>query len=212
MTHQGAEDESIQTSTEYVDPFDDVFGSAPSSPALIAQDGDAVQSPHAPSRPANDPSDVPRLRSIHVTNGYREGIAASKEQHIQEGFDEGYSLGAEVAWKAGYLLGALEAIYHALAKEMLATSAAMAGNRIVELAKSTEEVKRMLEDAEEELKVEKLFGKDYFGEDGIWIYDVPGQEDEHEITFANVAEAHPVIRVWRERLRELCKGVNLDLG
>ena len=206
MTTPGAEDEPTETSPEYeyVDPLADVFGSPPPSPNLTAQH-DGANAAAARARPADDPSDVPRLRSIHVTNGYREGIAASKEQHIQEGFDEGYSLGAEVALKAGFLLGVLEGVYCALVKASSGTSAATADEGVLE------EVGKMLEDAEEELKVEKLFSKDYFGEDGIWLYDVPGREDEGEVTFAKVAEVHPVVKRWSERLRGVCESVNLDL-
>src|ERR1700761_2373964 len=99
MNNPGTEDEPTRPSTEYIDPLDDVFGSAPASPTLAAQRNDDNTTVQSPSTRAAHPSDVPRLRSTHVTNGYREGIAASKEQHIQAGFDEGYSLGAEVALK-----------------------------------------------------------------------------------------------------------------
>ena len=216
MTTPGPENEPTHPSpeSEYVDPLADVFGSPPPSPNLTAQH-DGANAAAARARPADDPSDVPRLRSIHVTNGYREGIAASKEQHIQEGFDEGYSLGAEVALKAGFLLGVLEGVYHALVAQSSGTSAssaATADGGISELAKIKEEVEKMLEEAEEELKVEKLFSKDYFGEDGIWLYDVPGREDEGEVTFARVAEGHPVVKSWSERLRGVCESVSLDLG
>ena len=215
MTTPGAQ---AEPTSQYVDPLDDVFGSAPASPALAAQThnaNDGTESLNAPSsRPgiADYHSDVPRLRSIHVTNGYREGIAASKEQHIQAGFDEGYSLGAEVALKAGYLLGAIEGVRRALAKEVAVDSLTTGEGGDTELVEMKEEVRKMLEAAEEELKVETLFGEEHFGEDGSWIYDVPGQEDEGEVTFAKVAEAHPVVKKWRVRLQELCKRLDLDLG
>jgi hypothetical protein len=217
MNTPGAEDEPTQSSTTYVDPFDDVFGSAPPSPALNPQQENA-DFPHAstaPSRQADHPSDVSRLRSIHVTNGYREGIAASKEKHIQEGFDEGYSLGAEIALKAGRLLGALEGLCHALANQKRSGSlddTEEAGDYSRKLLEAREEAAKLLREADEELKMDKLFSRQYFGEDGVWIYHVPGQENESEVTFARIAEAHPVITLWSKRLDELCGrlGVVLD--
>ena len=212
MSTPGAEEESIRNSTTYIDPFDDVFGSAPSSPIRAVQnldDEQAVDLSPAPStiaRIATDPSDVPRLRSTHVTNGYREGIAASKEKHIQEGFDEGYSLGAEIALKAGYILGALQGLYHGIGEQPRYASP-HPNQPLVETSEEAvsikEEVARMLQEAESALKVEHLFSRAYLGEDGVWIYDIPGQENESSVTFAKVAEAHPVIRSWAKRLIEL---------
>ena len=172
-----------------VDPLDDVFGSEPSSPQLDGQQNSSFGR-------AQDavPSDIPRLRSLHVTNGYREGIAVSKEKHMQEGFDEGYTLGAELGLKAGWCLGALEGIWRALP----ATSAVGA----VEPSRESEDVSRegmrkLLLEAEEELKVESLFGREYFGEDGIWLYEIPGQQkDIEEVTFEKIADAHPLVCKW----------------
>jgi hypothetical protein len=150
-----------------------------------------------------------------VTNGYREGIATSKEKHIQEGFDEGYSLGAEIALKAGRLVGALEGLCHALASQKPSkplNAMGTAGNDAQELSEARPEVMALLKEADEELKMDKLFSKQFFGEDGVWIYHIPGQEDESEVTFAKVAEAHPVITLWSKRLDGLCGrlGVALD--
>jgi hypothetical protein len=174
--------------------LDDIFGS----------DGEEEQGPPLPA----DHSDIPRLRSTHVTNGYREGIAASKEKHMQEGFDEGYNLGAEVGLKAGWRLGALEGIWRALPSNTpSAKSEATEGNCI-----TREEVRNMLDRAEEELKLESLFGKEHFGEDGIWLYEVPGQNTtDEEVTFEQIADAHPVLQVWRKQVLHLAKDVGLEL-
>ncbi|KAI7166152.1 hypothetical protein KC352_g25920, partial [Hortaea werneckii] len=134
------------------------------------------------------------LRSLHVTGGYREGIAVSKEKHMQEGFDEGYTLGAELGLKAGWCLGALEGVGHALAASTVSQPTAEKTsdsdqNDLVSLDSTRE----LLESAEEELKVENLFGRTYFGEDGIWLYRVPGQErEDEETTFEKIAAAHPL--------------------
>ncbi|KAK4608984.1 hypothetical protein CLAFUW4_14583 [Fulvia fulva] len=190
MSAPGNDDEqphSIGYEPQHTDPLDDVFGSAPSSPNLAGREGT-----HATN---TDHSDIPRLRSIHVTNGYREGIAVSKEQHIQAGFDEGFSLGGEIGMKVGYILGVLEGIAKAIARA------------------EDERVKKLWEDAQEELKMEKILGEEYFGRDGIWKYDVPGQDVEGQgsVTFGNVARHHPVVRQWRGIVDVLARECGLAL-
>jgi hypothetical protein len=197
MNASGTEDEAIEASIEYVDPLDDVFGSAPTSPTLTGRDGndsgrDDLSGATFAGRSLDHPSDISRLRRLHVTNGYREGIAASKETHIQAGFDEGYSLGAEVALKAGYLLGAFEGLCSALPRDV--TNGIEATTRQM--------VQGLSQEAEKELSVEHLFGSQYFGEDGVWKFEVQGEEAE--VTFTQVAEAHPIIKKCTESLRDLC--------
>ena len=140
-----------------------------------------------------------------MTNGYREGIAASKEKHIQEGFDEGYSLGAEIALKAGWIIGALEGLRYALASQK-------PSDENGEAVDAREVTAELLKQAEEELKMAKLFSREYFGEDGVWIYDVPDQEHESAVTFARVAKAHPIITMLSKRLDELCGRLGVVLG
>jgi len=193
-TEHGHEHESEEGTR--VDSLDDVFGSAPASPALSGQ---GAREGDRSGRALNDDySDIPRLRSLHVTNGYREGIAVSKERHMQEGFDEGYTLGAELGLKAGWCLGALEGIWHAL-PESREHSQDRADEDVEHL--SRKDVRCMLDEAQEELKMQSLLGREYFGEDGIWLYNVPGQEnDGEETTFEKVAEAHPVLHKWTEKV------------
>ncbi|USW50584.1 Putative essential protein Yae1 [Septoria linicola] len=167
----GTTTESIDTASDPPqevhsnDLNDDIFGSAPNSPVLSA-------TAHQPEeRVRRDHSDVPRLRSIHVTNGYREGIAVSKESHIQAGFDEGFSLGGEIGQKAGWILGVLEGITRGTKK----------GGR--------EEVEKVFAGAQAELKIEALLGEEWFGMDGIWKYEVPGRREILRL------------RLWRRRIR-----------
>ncbi|EME38852.1 hypothetical protein DOTSEDRAFT_160547 [Dothistroma septosporum NZE10] len=174
--------------SEHIDPLDDVFGSAPSSPSLAAR-----ENRHAPN---TEHSDIPRLRSIHVTSGYREGIAASKEQHIQAGFDEGFGLGGEIGIKVGVCLGVLEGIAKAIAK-----------------CEDGDEVKIRWETAKEEMKMERVLGEEYFGPDGIWKYEVSGQDGQggEIVTFADIARHHPVLKKWREVVDGLAKDYGLVL-
>lgn len=58
--------------------------------------------------------DLARLKRIHTTEGYRQGISVSKALFIQAGFDEGYALGAVLGSTAGRLLGVLSGLLDAL--------------------------------------------------------------------------------------------------
>ncbi|CAK3762541.1 Hypothetical predicted protein [Lecanosticta acicola] len=182
-----------------VDPLDDVFGSAPSSPTLAAHDAEAPRD--RDGRPGVQYQDVSRLRTTHTTNGYREGVAASKEKYIQEGFDEGYSLGGEIGMKAGWCLGVLEGMLVAARRMRTGNSSA-----------TTEKVQKLLDDAQRELKLETLFGREYF-EDGVWLYHVPEPADDAEpqITFGDVAARHPVLKKWNVAVLSLSKEYGLAL-
>ena len=59
-------------------------------------------------------SDIPRIRQIHSTAGYRDGITEGKAETIQQGFDEGVSLGGEFGLKVGELEGLVVGVVDAL--------------------------------------------------------------------------------------------------
>ncbi|GAB7351908.1 hypothetical protein MBLNU459_g2450t1 [Dothideomycetes sp. NU459] len=189
------------------DALDDVFGSGPSSPTAAA----AAQSDYSHDLPAAqvsnsssanaERSDVPRLRSTHVTSGYRDGIATSKASFVQAGFDEGFSLGAVLGSKAGWLVGVLEGVVRAVAAAASPASGPAA----------TAEMQELFLRARDELGLKSLFGKDYFGEDGIWTYEVRGGRSEDDVTFREVADAHPVVARWEARIRQLESRFGLDL-
>ena len=210
MTAPGSEEETATTNHLPVDPLDDVFGSAPASPVLSAE-GDNGEESRTVRPQILDPSDIPQLRSTHITNGYREGIATSKEKHLQEGFDEGFSLGAELGMRAGWCLGALEGILHAVSAHFGRISDGDAGKGDEDGRVTTEQVGSMLREAEEELKVQNLCGEQYLDSDGIWRYGVPGQDSDEEASFARVAEAHPVIQKWSDTIHSLSQALELAL-
>ncbi|KAI9768549.1 MAG: Essential protein Yae1, N terminal, partial [Candelina submexicana] len=160
----------------------DIFSSSPPSTAQT-------------TLPINEPSDIPRIRSIHSTNGYRDGISSSKTRFIQEGFDEGYTLSAVLGLRIGYILGVLEGICSAL---------------FTKPAKQSR-VRKILGDAKQELRMENVFSRDLFGEDGIWIFHVEGREDDGDVTFKDVADAHPVIGKWRKIIEREVEKWGLDL-
>ncbi|KAL9088329.1 MAG: hypothetical protein Q9165_006254 [Trypethelium subeluteriae] len=201
--------------------FADIFDSSP-----------LAASPH--SAPAAEPSEIPRLRSTHTTAGYRDGISSSKVRYVQDGFDEGYSLGATIGLKAGFALGVVESLVKALGRRRLNVRKGLSSNTTMtpgsdqsvdgEKERSRlnqrEDLERkrgqMLAEAEElraeaatELAVQRLFGRQYFGEDGVWTYDVPGEEEE--VTFEEIANAHPLIQKWTKGIRDLVAAWGVDL-
>ena len=91
--------------------LDDVFGSppvSPSDPDYHHQETSGIKGIEV------HPSDIPRLESVHVTAGYRDGIAVAREKTVQGGFDEGWILGAALGLRAGYVLGVMEGILSAI--------------------------------------------------------------------------------------------------
>jgi Essential protein Yae1, N terminal len=151
--------------------LDDVWDSEPSPLTTHRVD--------VPNALEAHPSDIPRLQAKHSTAGYREGITIGKGQSIQVGFDEGYSLGAALGSKVGEIIGILESIAAAL-RSVDHDVAADAESRLAE--------------ARRDLAREKIFGPDYWEEDGTWKYEVKG-DSQHTI-FTDVATAHPVIHRW----------------
>lgn len=149
-----------------------------------------------PSTPtqADVPSDIPRLRSTHTTAGYRAGISVSRTQSLQPGFDEGYSLGAVFGLRIGYILGALEGIWGAYDTQ--------SGER--------SRLSKLLKRARDELRIEKVFAPDHWDKDGVWTYEVIGEQDV--VTFEEVAQQHPVVRKWNEIVKEEVQNAGLKLG
>jgi len=159
-----------------------------------------------------EPSSTSHIARQHTTDGYREGISASKHLHIQSGFDEGYILGAVLGLHVGRLIGCMDG-----------------------LPKVNEKLKKS---ARAELALEKVFGKEYFGEDGIWRWDVGGDDDSSQLrqrddnttaaavrkdlteeelkdkeeeTFDHVVQRHPLIVKWTKIVLEEAKRCGLDL-
>ena len=174
------------------DPLDDVFGAD-------SDDGQLASEPMTSSRSRNeDVSDVPRLQGIHTTNGYREGVAASKEKFLQEGFDEGYSLGGEIGAAAGRLVGILESLVIAVRSGAASAVATELGEKLAS--------------ARSELSAKSLYAPDFFGEDGIWKYEVAtGDAGEDDVTFRLVANGHPSIKKWTREVEALCEKCGLRM-
>ncbi|CZR63857.1 uncharacterized protein PAC_13754 [Phialocephala subalpina] len=192
-THELNEDTLPVHDDHYAnDDLDDVFGSAPPSPSLEPSNHD---------RNTNEEySDIPRLKEKHETEGYRDGVTKGKGESVQVGFDEGYGLGAVLGLRIGKVLGLLEGILGAV----------KAGEGV----KWDKEKKRMevlFTEAQKELSTQSVFGREYWGEDGIWIFKVPGEEDNKDVVFEDVAGAHPLVRKWEGLVEEEVKRWGLDL-
>jgi hypothetical protein len=180
------------------DDFDDVFGSAPPSPTFKHDTHDLHG---ARIRSGNlEPSDIPRLKEKHETEGYRDGVTKGKAESVQKGFDEGYSLGAVLGLRIGKILGLLEGICAAL----------KGGGKGYDGEK--ERVEGLWVEAKKELSTQSVFGKEWWGEDGIWRFEVPGEKDGKEVLFPDVAGAHPLVVKWESVVDEEVKRWELDLG
>lgn len=66
-------------------------------------------------------------------------------------------------------------------------------------------MKKVLDDARRELVVERIFAREWWGEDGVWKFEVREEREagagEEEVTLAEVAEGHPLLKMWLERVR-----------
>ena len=169
------------------DDLDSIFGSEPSSPILGPVDTSSLISPSHHTRTA-EISDIPRLREKHETEGYRDGVTEGKARHMQEGFDEGYTLGAVLGLRVGKVLGLLEGIASAVGDE------------------------KMSNEAKADLSAEKVFGKEYWDEEGIWRWKVDGEgEGDAEVVFEDVVAQHPLVKKWEGIVGEEVKRLGIDL-
>jgi hypothetical protein len=192
------------------DALDDIFGSAPPSPVLgsnsIARQNASGDTTSTTARPRFvDPSDIPRLRSEHSTAGYRDGTAAAKAASVQSGFDEGYSLAAVIGVRCGVILGVLEGLWRALASDLARCNRLGAegswmitkdfDERVSVLKSGEQHIRTYLTDAKKELATESIFGPQFWGSDGIWTFEVSGEENG-SVLFGDVATAHPLLKKW----------------
>ncbi|RKU48521.1 Essential protein Yae1, N terminal [Coniochaeta pulveracea] len=153
-------------------------------------------SPSSPSlTPSTHPSDIHRLQQEHSTAGYRDGITNAKAASAQKGFDEGFGLGAVIGSRCGLVLGLLEGVVNALSAE----------------TEGRKEVEGLLVEARKELDVVSVFGREYWDGEGVWKYEVKGDGGEGEVLFADVAGAHPLVRKWAERVREVVERYGIDV-
>ncbi|RVD90072.1 uncharacterized protein DFL_001052 [Arthrobotrys flagrans] len=157
------------------------------------------------------PSSTLRLASKHTTEGYRDGITASKQQFIQEGFDEGYILGAALGLKVGELLGVLEGLVgtiYGLLNSLGKNADSKSSEEKEILREQLRRQKKVRETAKQELALEKVFGKEYFSEDGVWKWTA---EEDGEMTFDDLVLHHPLVAKWRDIVKKQAEELGLDI-
>lgn len=193
--------------------LDDIFGSSPDD-----HDREHVLERHhtydvPPSTQATaEPSDLPSLRRQHVTAGYRDGIATSKSEHVQRGFDAGYPVGAQFGLRVGTILGILEGLVGGL--ESTSSKAGPVKKRAVGTKQVEEDqdkgetklriikierLKELYRHALKDLDVEALFG-------GLKAEDTNGADKETAEEFTEESKpenrlrekAEPVVARWEK--------------
>ncbi|KAF3903347.1 hypothetical protein AA313_de0208046 [Arthrobotrys entomopaga] len=163
---------------------------------------------------APQPESITRLASKHTTEGYRDGITASKQQHIQEGFDEGYILGAALGLKIGELLGILDGIVGTINGLLVSLESSSDSEDIEQLKELLERHAKVRETARQELSLEKVFGREYFGEDGVWKWTTAEDDeagDEAGKTFDDIVLQHPLVVKWSDIVRSHSEELGLHI-
>lgn len=169
-------DKASQT-CENNNSLDDIFGSSPDDHHDNLEDywktheGTEEFRYSTYSAATAEPSDLPSLRRQHVTAGYRDGIAFSKSEHVQRGFDGGYPVGAQIGLRVGTVLGILEGLLAGLeskasqkgpVKKRIGSSKRDEDheNEVVDQRKKNEldEIRALYKRAMQELNIEGLFG------------------------------------------------------
>jgi hypothetical protein len=72
------------------------------------------------------------------------------------------------------------------------------------------EVQGTFEDAQKELAIEELLGKQWVDEEGIWKWPVQGEDED--ATFREVSEQHPTVVKWMGVVKELAERWHVDLN
>lgn len=159
---------------------DDVWGDGADESHSHSHSHQNCNHNHGPAVRGSHPSDIPRLQQEHTTAGYRDGITVAKAEHVQAGFDEGFGLGATIGAVAGQLLGVLEGLVFAL-RSSAKQHGARSENGEDKDGGLKEKLKTLMAEAEKDLSVQSIYGKEYWDEDGTWRYEVPGESTEqHE--------------------------------
>ncbi|KAL4918612.1 hypothetical protein BDW62DRAFT_63939 [Aspergillus aurantiobrunneus] len=176
--------------------LDDIFGSSPPRPEQSI--------PHPHSHLTVEPSELPSLRRQHVTAGYRDGISASKADHVQHGFDAGFPVGAQLGMRAGTILGIIEGVLRGYENNPASTvkkagqrppSSTTAPTPTPEADEARqakhEELLRLYRQALKELDVQAVFA----GVDGGELTE---KEEKAEAQLSRKGDA--VLAMWEERV------------
>lgn len=79
-----------------------------------------------------------------------------------------------------------------------------------------ERLASLVKEAKVELRTESVFNIQYWGEDGIWKYTVPGEGEgegmDTDVVFDDVVGAHPLLRKWEGVMGEEVRLWGVELG
>lgn len=177
------------------DSLDDIFGSSPPRAEQPL--------PQAHKNATVEPSELPSLRRQHVTAGYRDGISASKAEHVQNGFDAGFPVGAQLGMRAGTILGILEGILKGYESSPATvkkpgqkppTPSTTATKEADEAKKAKrEEILRLYQQAVKELNVQAVFA----GVDGGAL-QAQGSEEKPETQLLHKGDR--VLSTWESKV------------
>lgn len=192
---------TMSTQTDAAHPavdnsLDDIFGSSPEPerrPEIRA------------SESSNEPSDLPSLRRQHVTAGYRDGVATSKGQNVQEGFDAGFPVGAQLGMRAGTILGILEGITRGLEDRSLVKKQARGSNESsgaeMETRRATrEQVLKLYTQAVSALDVQSVFTGEENNEAGEMAETTLGRKGDKVVS---KWEGRVAVSRWEENMEAL---------
>jgi hypothetical protein len=197
--------------------LDDIFGSSPDDhdyqrDPFTEQDHERRNDIIPSTQSTAEPSDLPSLRRQHVTAGYRDGIAFSKSEHVQRGFDAGYPVGAQFGLRVGTILGILEGLVGGLestSSKVGPVKKRAVGNKQVEeqdegaekeQTQKVERLKELYKHALKDLDVEALFGglkaEDTDGREKKEVAEEFAEESKPENRLRKKAE--PVVAKWEK--------------
>ena len=179
--------------------LDDIFGSSPETEA---------RSELRASQPTNEPSDLPSLRRQHVTAGYRDGVATSKGQNVQEGFDAGFPVGAQLGMRAGTILGILEGITRGVEDRSVVKKPARgtkeeSGAELESRRATREQVLKLYTDAVSSLDVQAVFTGDTETESGEAGETAEAQLGRKGDRVVSKWEARVAVPGWEENMEAL---------
>lgn len=115
--------------------------------------------------------EIKKLRTIHSKRGYVDGITASKEQNLQEGFDASYEQGGLLGKRAGRVLGELQML------DML-------------YGGENKQIRSDLKDAQQELRINKVLSTRNFDEQCNFLSADNNPIEKWEKTVAAHRERH----------------------
>ncbi|EKV21156.1 hypothetical protein PDIP_09820 [Penicillium digitatum Pd1] len=193
--------------------LDDIFGSSPPHEDILNAPLPSTTNPMNPA----EPSDLPSLRRQHVTAGYRDGTSASKGAHVQEGFDGGFPVGAQLGMRAGTVLGIMEGLLRGFEERSgpgvvkkpvvraglsAATSTRTDGSGNTEVAElrrqKREQLRTLYETAVQELDVQAVFASADGGAAEVAPRAEDGEEERAEIQLGRKGDI--VVGRWEGRV------------